>query len=209
MQAQYMRIAMNQRSGCPINLSIEVLGDRWSVIVLRDMMFGNRRSYGELLANSLEGIATNILAARLKHLEAEELITASDDPRHKQKKIYSLTEKAIALVPIMVQLGAWGLRYMICAPAAGRRWAGHVERFHGRVAPHPSQGTNTRWRALGFCRVARCFSTRTRIGVSNCCGGIVKKPTMPHSQPKTAQGPSIVQRKAHQASLRPDPQNSL
>jgi DNA-binding HxlR family transcriptional regulator len=116
MQVQYIRIAMNQRSGCPINLSIEVLGDRWSVIVLRDMMFGNRRSYGELIANSLEGIATNILAARLKHLEAEELITASDDPRHKQKKIYSLTEKAIALLPIMVQLGAWGLRYMNCAP---------------------------------------------------------------------------------------------
>jgi DNA-binding HxlR family transcriptional regulator len=107
---------MNHRSGCPINLSIEVLGDRWSVIVLRDMMFGNRRSYGELLANSLEGIATNILAARLKHLEAEELITAADDLRHKQKKIYSLTNKAIALVPVMVQLGAWGLRYMPCAP---------------------------------------------------------------------------------------------
>ena len=107
---------MNHRSGCPINLSIEVLGDRWSVIVLRDMMFGNRRSYGELLANSLEGIATNILAARLKHLEAEGLISVADDPRHKQKRIYSLTDKAIALLPIMVQLGAWGLRYMPVAP---------------------------------------------------------------------------------------------
>jgi DNA-binding HxlR family transcriptional regulator len=103
---------MNHRSGCPINLSIEVLGDRWSVIVLRDMMFGNRRSYGELLANSLEGIATNILAARLKHLEAEGLISVADDPRHKQKRIYSLTDKAIALLPIMAHLGAWGTKWL-------------------------------------------------------------------------------------------------
>ena len=103
---------MNHRSGCPINLSIEVLGDRWSVIVLRDMMFGNRRSYGELLANSLEGIATNILAARLKHLEAEGLISVADDPRHKQKRIYSLTDKAIGLVPIMAHLGTWGSKWL-------------------------------------------------------------------------------------------------
>lgn len=107
---------MDHRSGCPINLAVEVLGDRWSVIVLRDMMFGNRRTYRALHSNSLEGIATNILAARLKHLEAAGLVTTCPDPGHRQKKIYSLTEKAIDLVPIMAQLGAWGVRHMPCAP---------------------------------------------------------------------------------------------
>lgn len=107
---------MVHRSGCPINLTVEVLGDRWSVIVLRDMMFGNRRTYGDLLGLSLEGIASNILAARLQHLLAEGLVTVAADPSHKQKKIYSLTEKAIQLVPVIVQLGAWGLQHTQCAP---------------------------------------------------------------------------------------------
>ena len=107
---------MDHRSGCPINLAVEVLGDRWSIIVLRDIMFGNRRSYREILVNSEERIATNILAARLKHLEAAGLIGAVDDPAHKQRKRLNLTDKAIALVPVMAQLGAWGVQYMPCAP---------------------------------------------------------------------------------------------
>jgi DNA-binding HxlR family transcriptional regulator len=99
------------RSGCPINLTVEMLGDRWSLIVLRDLMFGNRRHYRELLTQSEEGISTNILADRLKMLMDEGMITKADDATHKQKSIYSLTEKAIALVPIFAQLGAWGRRY--------------------------------------------------------------------------------------------------
>ena len=77
---------MDVRSGCPINLSVEVLGDKWSLVVLRDMMFGRSRTYGELHGHSLEGIATNILAARLRHLEEEGFITAAPDPRHKQRQ---------------------------------------------------------------------------------------------------------------------------
>ena len=99
------------RSGCPINLTLEVLGDRWSLIVIRDLMFGNRRHFRELLTRSEEGISSNILADRLKMLMDEGMITRDDDPTHKQKAIYSLTEKAIALVPILAQLGAWGRRY--------------------------------------------------------------------------------------------------
>ena len=107
---------MIHRSGCPINLTIEVLGDRWSVIVLRDMIFGNRRTYGELLNLSLERIASNILAARLRHLLAEGLVTVAADPTHKQKKTYSLTEKAIQLVPLIVHLGAWGVNHTQTSP---------------------------------------------------------------------------------------------
>jgi DNA-binding HxlR family transcriptional regulator len=83
------------RSGCPINLTLEILGDRWSLLVIRDMMFGNRRHFRELLGQSEEGIASNILADRLKRLMAAGMITRADDPSHKQKAIYSLTDKAI------------------------------------------------------------------------------------------------------------------
>lgn len=100
-----------QRSGCPINLTLEVLGDRWSLIVIRDVMFGNRRHFRELLNLSDEGIASNVLADRLKRLVAAGLLSRRDDPSHKQKGIYSLTEPAIQLVPLMAQMGAWGRRH--------------------------------------------------------------------------------------------------
>lgn len=99
------------RSGCPINLTLETLGDRWSLIVIRDLMFGNRRHFRELLTRSEEGIASNILAARLKRLEAAGLVSRREDPSHKQKAIYSLTEASIALVPLLAHMGGWGLRH--------------------------------------------------------------------------------------------------
>lgn len=107
---------IEKRSGCPINLAIEVLGDRWSLIVIRDIMFGNRRHFRELLTHSEEGIASNILAARLKRLVEAGLLSRSDDRTHRQKGIYSLTEKAIQLVPVLVQLGAWGRRHLPTSP---------------------------------------------------------------------------------------------
>lgn len=103
---------IERRSGCPINLSMEVVGDRWSLVVIRDMMFGNRRHFRDLLTRSQEGIASNILAARLKRLTALGLITRIDDPSHAQKTIYSLAEPAIALVPVLAMLGAWGRRFL-------------------------------------------------------------------------------------------------
>lgn len=112
---------MNQRSGCPINLTVEVLGDRWSLVVLRDIMFGNFRTYRELHGNSLEGIATNILASRLKHLTDEGFLTSAPDPGHKQRMIFSLTDKAIALVPIMAALGSWGVHYLNPSPDLAAR----------------------------------------------------------------------------------------
>ncbi len=99
------------RSGCPINLTLEVLGDSWSLIVIRDVMFGNRRSYGELLEGSEEGIATNILAARLRSLVKAGLLSRRPDPSHRQKVIYSLTEASIELVPLLAEMGAWGRRH--------------------------------------------------------------------------------------------------
>jgi DNA-binding HxlR family transcriptional regulator len=103
------------RSGCPINLTLEALGDRWSLIVIRDLMFGNRRHFRELLTRSEEGIASNILADRLTRLEKAGLVSRRDDPSHKQKVIYSLTEASIALVPLLAHMGGWGLRHTLAS----------------------------------------------------------------------------------------------
>ena len=99
------------RSGCPINLTLEMLGDRWSLIVIRDIMFGNRRHYGDLLRLSDEKIASNILANRLARLVQDGLLSRAENPAHKQKAIYSLTEASIQLVPLLAHMGAWGCRF--------------------------------------------------------------------------------------------------
>lgn len=99
------------RSYCPINLSLEVFGDTWTLLVLRDMMFARKRHFRELLQSD-EKISSNILADRLARLVEHGLLTKTDDPTHKQKAIYSLTEKAITLLPVIVQVGAWGSRWV-------------------------------------------------------------------------------------------------
>jgi len=98
------------RSLCPISLSLEVFGDTWTLLILRDMMFGGKRHFREMLQSD-EGISSNILADRLRVLTEQGLVSKSGDPTHKQKAIYSLTEKGIALLPVLVQIGMWGRRY--------------------------------------------------------------------------------------------------
>ena len=98
------------RSGCPVNAAVEVVGDRWSLIVLRDVMFTDRRHFRELQRGSEEGIASNILASRLRDLVAAGLLTR-DDAGAGQRATYSLTAAAIELVPVFVELGWWGLRH--------------------------------------------------------------------------------------------------
>jgi DNA-binding HxlR family transcriptional regulator len=100
----------DQRSQCPVSLALEIIGDRWSPLVVRDMMFAGKRHYREFL-KSEEKISSKILADRLKVLEQEGVLTWQDDPTHKQKAIYSLTEKGIALLPILAQIGIWGRSY--------------------------------------------------------------------------------------------------
>ncbi len=104
------------RSGCPINLTLEALGDRWSLIVIRDIMFGNRRHFRELLGQSEEGIASNVLADRLKRLVSLGVLSRRDDPTHKQKAVYSLTGMGIELLPLLIQIGTWGRRHLPTAP---------------------------------------------------------------------------------------------
>ena len=104
------------RSGCPISLGLEVFGDRWTLLIVRDLMFAGKRHFRELLQSD-ERIASNILADRLRLLVDEGIVTRSGDPAHKQKAVYSLTEKGIALLPILAQIGIWSRRYRPVDPA--------------------------------------------------------------------------------------------
>ncbi|KGN43057.1 winged helix-turn-helix transcriptional regulator [Knoellia aerolata] len=103
------------RSGCPINAAVEALGDPWSLIVLRDMMFGDRRYFRELLTGSEEGIASNVLASRLKFLVAAGLLVR-DDATRGQRARYTLTEAGIQTLPVLVALGTWGRAHRDTSP---------------------------------------------------------------------------------------------
>jgi DNA-binding HxlR family transcriptional regulator len=98
------------RSKCPINLALEVFGDKWSLIIIRDIMFSGKRYFRELLQGE-ENIASNILTDRLTMLEEEGIITKVSDSRHKQKFLYSLTQRGIDLLPVLSEIGAWSLKH--------------------------------------------------------------------------------------------------
>ena len=95
-----------RRSGCPLNASVEILGDRWSLLIIRDMMLRGFRSYKEFL-ESYEGIATNILADRLRKLMAHGIITTKEDPSDGRRLIYVLTAKGIDLAPVLTEMVLW------------------------------------------------------------------------------------------------------
>jgi DNA-binding HxlR family transcriptional regulator len=109
------RPASKPRSGCPINAAVELIGDHWSLLVLRDIMFGNRRHFRVLQDSSEEGIASNILADRLRRLVLAGLLTRADAGRGR-RVTYSLTEASIELVPVMAVLGEWGLNNRATTP---------------------------------------------------------------------------------------------
>jgi DNA-binding HxlR family transcriptional regulator len=101
-----MKPGPKRRSGCPLNASVEMLGDRWSLLIIRDMMLRGFRYYKDFL-KSYEGIATNILADRLRKLEAHGIITAERDPSDGRKLIYLLTAKGLDLAPVLTEMVLW------------------------------------------------------------------------------------------------------
>jgi DNA-binding HxlR family transcriptional regulator len=99
-------------------------------------MFGGRRHFRELITQSEEGIASNVLVDRLKRLVENGLLSKRDNPAHKQKAIYSLTEASIDLVPLLIQIGAWGRRHTPADPVLARR------------AKELEEGGPKKWKAL-------------------------------------------------------------
>lgn len=99
-----------ERSACAISKALEVIGDRWSLLILRDLMFTQKRSYSELQSCE-EKIATNILATRLSMLEANGIVVKSTDPENKRRVLYHLTMKGIDLLPVILELKEWMKKY--------------------------------------------------------------------------------------------------
>ena len=103
------------RSGCLISCSLDAIGDKWSLLIVRDLMFAKQCTYGDFL-KSEEKIATNILASRLKTLEEHCIIQKLEHPESKAKVLYQLTQKGIDLLPIIVELNLWAEKYYIGCP---------------------------------------------------------------------------------------------
>ncbi|MBO6549163.1 MAG: helix-turn-helix transcriptional regulator [Rhizobiales bacterium] len=102
----------NKRSeyGCPVAFGLDVFGDKWSMIVIRDLMFRGFTTFKEFLGAG-DGIATNILSNRLKHLEIQGIVKKKRDPENARSYIYSLTEKGRDLVPVMIEIVSWSGKY--------------------------------------------------------------------------------------------------
>ena len=104
-----------KRSDCPISSSLDVWGDKWSLLIIRDLVFGKECTYGDFL-KSPEGIATNILATRLQGLEEHGLVEKLDHPDSKAKVLYRLTRKGIDLLPVIIEISLWADKYYTIAP---------------------------------------------------------------------------------------------
>ncbi len=98
------------RSHCPVNFGLEAFGDRWALLILRDIVFRGKRTYGEFL-RSEEGFATNILASRLEHLIAEGILLREEHESDGRKDLYTLTEKGLDLVPLLFEMVLWSAKY--------------------------------------------------------------------------------------------------
>lgn len=104
-----------KRSACPVSCSLDIWGDKWSLLIVRDLMLSGPRTYGDFL-KSEEKIATNILASRLLTLEENGIITKSQHPENKAKVLYKLTQKGIDLLPLMIEINLWADKYFTIPP---------------------------------------------------------------------------------------------
>lgn len=106
----------NHASRCPIARALDVFGDRWTLLIVRDLLFKGKTRFSEF-ADSHERIATNILSSRLARLEAEGVVTRSPDPEHARRHVYRLTDKGLDLVPVLLEMIEWSARHY---PQPGR-----------------------------------------------------------------------------------------
>lgn len=129
-----------RRSDCPLNISLEMFGDRWTLLIVRDLMFKDRRSFKDFL-ESEEGIASNILTDRLKRLESSGIIEKRAHPGDARKFLYRLTAKGLALAPMLIEMISWAARHEKTAapPEAIERMTKHRDEFLAEL--------RERWRA--------------------------------------------------------------
>lgn len=99
-----------QRSHCPVNYALESYGDSWSLLIVRDIIFWGKHTFREFLASD-EAIASNVLAARLAHLETQGIIGKQPHPTDRRREVYTLTEKGLDLIPIVLEMAGWATQY--------------------------------------------------------------------------------------------------
>ena len=105
-----MKHTQQRRSDCPINFALETFGDPWSLLLIRDIVYFGKKTYGEFLASE-EGMATNILASRLARLEEQGILMKKPSGQDKRKEEYILTEKGLDLIPVLVEMANWSAEY--------------------------------------------------------------------------------------------------
>jgi DNA-binding HxlR family transcriptional regulator len=139
---------LTRRTHCPISYALDVFGDKWTLLIVRDLMFKGKRYYREF-AESEEGIATNVLADRLAKLEVEGLITRTLDPENARQRVYELTERGLELAPLLIEMILWSAAHDP-ESAADRAFVRDAKRDRGRLlrtiaaAVHGRQSTLTR-----------------------------------------------------------------
>lgn len=101
---------LRRRSDCPISYALDLFGDKWTLLIIRDMLFKQKRRYGQFV-ESEEKISTNILADRLARLEMEGLVTKEADPENGRQVVYALTPKALDLAPMLIEMILWSAKY--------------------------------------------------------------------------------------------------
>jgi|SRR5690554_248683 len=120
------------RSHCAVNYGVEIFGDRWSLLIIRDIVFAAKKTYGEFL-KSEEGIATNVLASRLAFLEQQGILSRAPSPDDKRKDFYTLTEKGLDLIPIVLNVVLWSVKH------DSKSYARHRNEFVARLRRSPMQ----------------------------------------------------------------------
>jgi DNA-binding HxlR family transcriptional regulator len=120
------------RSHCAVNYGVEVFGDRWSLLIIRDIVFDGKKTYGEFL-KSEEGIATNVLASRLAFLEEQGIISRTPCPDDRRKDFCTLTEKGLDLIPILLNIVLWSAKHDAAS------YVRHSKAFLARLRRNPGQ----------------------------------------------------------------------
>jgi DNA-binding HxlR family transcriptional regulator len=114
-----MKHTHHRRSDCPVNFALETFGDPWSLLIIRDIVYFGKKTYGEFIASE-EGMATNILASRLAQLEHQGILMKKPSEQDKRKEEYVLTEKGLDLIPVLAEMANWSAEHdpYTAAPAA-------------------------------------------------------------------------------------------
>jgi DNA-binding HxlR family transcriptional regulator len=128
---------LDRKSDCAINFSLQTFGDPWSLLIVRDIVFFGKKTYGEFLASD-ERIGTSILARRLLTLEKEGILIKKLSKKDKRKEEYALTEKGLDLIPILIDLTAWGAKYDP-ATGASKKWVQAIRTERDTVVKRTKQ----------------------------------------------------------------------